>query len=151
LTHVKDAGVNVEVAPAEAECFPPAQTRDQQHPVQRVQRILRDRAQERCRIALIPRRSPGSLRSHQFDGCRWVAPQQPTLDRGVQRGLAGGVDPAQRFRPDGTLPLGVTAGDGEVRRLEMLGSYRAQPVVTQVWDQVLVDVASVGQSGRGAQ
>jgi len=53
------------------------------------------------------------------------------------------VDPAQRFRPDGTLPLGVTAGDGEVRRLEMLGSYRAQPVVTQVWDQVLVDVASV--------
>jgi len=86
-----------------------------------------------------------------LDGCRWVAPQQPTLDCGVQRGLAGGVDPAQRFRPDGTLPLVVTAGDGDVHRLEMVGSYRAQPVVTQVWDQVLVDVASVGQSGRGAQ
>jgi len=118
--------------PAQAECFPPAETRDQQHPVQRVQRILDDRGQERCRIAAIPSRSPGSLHSRELDGCRWVAADQPALDRGVQRGLAGGVDPAQRFRPDGTLPLVVTAGDGYVHRLEMVGSYRGQPVVSSM-------------------
>nr|WP_269204692.1 hypothetical protein [Motilibacter deserti] len=139
--------VEGQVLPTESGCLAATEAADEEQLVERDEAVLLRCLEEPPTLVRAPRTWPLRVLRSELDVQRWVVRDEPSLDRGVERGAERGVNAPNRARAEGTSS--TPGADRFVQSVEVVRAEVEQTDVAEVRKQV--EPQSVLVMGRGGR